>query len=201
MAPKYKLTYFNVRGRAELARLIFAAAGVEFEDARLDGAQWAAIKETAPMGQLPLLEVDGKTMCQSTAIFRYVAKETGLSGKPGWEEAQADMFVCGMEDLFIKLVTAHFEQDEAKKEGLKKELVTFVPQFLGNYEKLCGPDGYFVGSSLTYADLAFFAGMHNILKERADALENFPKLAKVIENVKDNKGVAAYIAERPDTAV
>lgn len=33
--PSYKLTYFNGRGRAELARLIFAAAGVPFEDERI----------------------------------------------------------------------------------------------------------------------------------------------------------------------
>ena len=31
----YKLTYFNGRGRAELARLIFSAAGVSFEDERI----------------------------------------------------------------------------------------------------------------------------------------------------------------------
>ena len=38
----YKLTYFNGRGRAELSRLIFAAAGVEFEDERIN--DWPANK-------------------------------------------------------------------------------------------------------------------------------------------------------------
>ena len=32
----YKLYYFNVRGRAEISRLIFNAAGVEFEDVRVE---------------------------------------------------------------------------------------------------------------------------------------------------------------------
>lgn len=40
----YKLSYFNVRGRGELARLILHAAGVQFEDHRFEGADWPAIK-------------------------------------------------------------------------------------------------------------------------------------------------------------
>jgi len=44
--PTYKLTYFNARGRAEIIRLIFAAAGEKYEDIRLDNDQWAALKPT-----------------------------------------------------------------------------------------------------------------------------------------------------------
>eukprot|EP00058_Branchiostoma_floridae_P024899 XP_002610389.1 hypothetical protein BRAFLDRAFT_277735 [Branchiostoma floridae] len=203
MAPKYKFTYFNARGRGELVRLIFAAAGVEYEDVRFDWEQWLAFKAkgTTPMGQIPVLEVDGRMMCQSLAIARYVARETGLCGTTSWEEAQADMFVCGADDLLTNLITVRFEKDEAKKEEGKRDLANYVPNFLANYEKLCGTEGYLVGTSLTYADLAFFVGMHDILKERADALEKFPKLAKVVESVRENKGVAAYIAERPETNI
>lgn len=40
----YKLYYFNVRGRGELARLAFAAANIEFEDIRLTKDEWAIEK-------------------------------------------------------------------------------------------------------------------------------------------------------------
>jgi prostaglandin-H2 D-isomerase / glutathione transferase len=40
----YKLTYFNLRGRGEVARLIFAAAGVEYEDKRLEFSEWPEVK-------------------------------------------------------------------------------------------------------------------------------------------------------------
>ena len=42
--PTYKLQYFDGQGRAELARLLFSAAGVAFEDDRLGGETWQTVK-------------------------------------------------------------------------------------------------------------------------------------------------------------
>lgn len=42
--PHYKLHYFNLRGRAELSRLILKQAGVEFEDIRFERSEWPALK-------------------------------------------------------------------------------------------------------------------------------------------------------------
>ena len=45
MMPKYTLTYFNFRARAELARLIFAVAEVEYEDERImEIDKWIKLK-------------------------------------------------------------------------------------------------------------------------------------------------------------
>ena len=44
MAPKYRLTYFNSRGFAETARMLFALADVDFEDRRMTREEWPAIK-------------------------------------------------------------------------------------------------------------------------------------------------------------
>jgi prostaglandin-H2 D-isomerase / glutathione transferase len=41
---QYKLTYFNGRGRAEGVRLLFAAAGVDYEDVRIEKEQWPELK-------------------------------------------------------------------------------------------------------------------------------------------------------------
>jgi glutathione S-transferase len=54
---QYKLNYFNGRGRAELVRLVFAAAGQEYEDVRFEREQWPEHKNKSPTGQVPFLEV------------------------------------------------------------------------------------------------------------------------------------------------
>jgi hypothetical protein len=40
----YKLQYFDVRGRGEHIRYLFAHAGIPFEDVRVQMSEWAAIK-------------------------------------------------------------------------------------------------------------------------------------------------------------
>ena len=45
--PKYKLMYFNARGRAEQIRMLFALAGQKFEDYRFKEGEWAESKKNA----------------------------------------------------------------------------------------------------------------------------------------------------------
>ena len=42
----YKLTYFNLRGRAELSRLILHHTGVPFEDFRFEMNEWPQYKSS-----------------------------------------------------------------------------------------------------------------------------------------------------------
>ena len=44
MPTKYKLTYFDIRGRAEMTRLLFAAAGASYEDVRVKKEDWPTLK-------------------------------------------------------------------------------------------------------------------------------------------------------------
>ena len=42
--PRYKLIYFDFKGRGEPIRLMFAAAGVKYEDCRVTGEEYMELK-------------------------------------------------------------------------------------------------------------------------------------------------------------
>lgn len=52
-----------------------------------------------PMGQMPILEVDGKRAHQSLAITRYLAKQVGLVGADAWEDLEIDTAVDTINDM------------------------------------------------------------------------------------------------------
>ncbi|XP_078620470.1 glutathione S-transferase 1-like [Branchiostoma floridae x Branchiostoma japonicum] len=201
--PTYKLTYFTARGVAEFARLLFAAGGLEYEDVRVEGEQWQQLKPKTPMGQLPILEVDGTMICQSKAIGRLIAKKIGMAGKTDLEAARADMITDGLEDLIgLKMSFFFTEKDENKKEEKKKEFEekTLQPA-LDLFEKLASAEGYFVGNSLTWADVNFFSLFNGFINRfiPGDHLKNHVNLNKVMGNVSSNPGIAKWLKERPET--
>lgn len=52
--PKLKLTYFNIKARAEPTRLALHIGGIPFEDVRIEHSAWPAMKASMPLGQLPV---------------------------------------------------------------------------------------------------------------------------------------------------
>ena len=51
MAPRYKLTYFDLRGRAEPTRIALAYAGVDYDDVRVSfenrfEGEWSEMKNS-----------------------------------------------------------------------------------------------------------------------------------------------------------
>ena len=66
----YKLTYFDISGgRGEPIRIAFHAGGIPFEDNRLSGAEFAAMRENTRFRYLPVLEIDGAAITQSNAMW------------------------------------------------------------------------------------------------------------------------------------
>ena len=108
MADTYKLTYFAGKGLAEPTRIMFALAGVAFEDERfpyhVDAAdaaskhpEFTAVQQTGAftvsMHSLPVLTFNGVQIGQSKAVERFVAARLGFAGADEVERAQIDC-VC-----------------------------------------------------------------------------------------------------------
>lgn len=52
-----------------------------------------------PFGKVPVLEIDGKLVNQSTAISRYLAKKAGLAGNDEWESLLIDVAVDNIYEI------------------------------------------------------------------------------------------------------
>ena len=117
MAHTYKLIYFDVPGKGEAIRMILSYGEIPFEDKRIQMGDWPKLKPTTPLGQLPLLEVDGKAIPQSTAICRYLASIVKLDGKDAKENLALDVALETLFDLQKMNGEIKYEQDAAKKKG------------------------------------------------------------------------------------
>jgi len=204
--PTYKLSYFNAKARAELARFLFFAAGKEFEDERLESEQWKAAKPNTPYGQLPILYVDQKPVNQSGAIARYLARELDMYGKGNMENTMCDVILETINDVWNDIIKHVFmEKDETKKAELGKKMKedTF-PKFLNFMTKLLKENGgqFFVGSKLSVADLAFFDMFEKITGNPAygDAVfKGFPELLKHAQKVAALPNIKKWLDKRPKT--
>lgn len=75
------LFYFAGRGLAETIRLIFAFADQPLEETYVRARQdFLQLLESGklPYNQIPVLDIDGKTLCQSKAIVYYLTRKFGV---------------------------------------------------------------------------------------------------------------------------
>lgn len=243
--PAYKFTYFNAKALGESIRMLFHYGGVDFVDDRVEFPDWPKLKpcmysdmilaniiwridlmfdfhdSATPFGQLPVLEVDGKKVVQSSAIARYLAKKFGVAGKDDWEAMQIDATVDTIHDIrtskfelasfqfffFISSnvfaeISAHYYETnaESKAEKLKvaKEIVPFYVNKLDEQVKKNG--GYFVGGKLSWAEFVF-VGLLDYLNhtQGCDIIAKAENLKALRDKVLAIPSIKAYVAKRPKT--
>ncbi|CAF3207909.1 unnamed protein product [Rotaria socialis] len=200
----YKLYYFNSRGRAEVSRLIFAAAGQKYEDIRYNQDEWPSHKTEMPLGQMPVLEFNSAKLPQSKSIARFLAKQFHLAGRDNLEQAKVDAVIDTIDDLIPKLISIFFEQDETKKEDLRKKYFDEeLPKHFQNLDVLLKEFGngglFFVGNHLTWADLYFYDLSETLLGMNGNCLDIYPRLKQNREEVEKQPKIAEYLNNRPKT--
>jgi len=182
---------------------LFAIAGVEYDDIHVEGNEWDSLKTKTPFGQLPLLEFDGRVFCQSNTIARYLANKFGFAGKTELDKLQAEMIVDCIVDMTNPMDAIYHEEDEKKRdEMIKKYAEGNLKTHMANLQKLLeannGGNGFFVGDSITWADLAWLGVINWIYFLKFGPLvESFPKLAALRGRVEANPRIAEWIRKRP----
>jgi len=178
---KYKLTYFNGRGYAEISRYLFALSGVSYDDCRLESPspggghpQPGSLpeKHKYPFGQVPVLElidmennVDGQVtqLAQSKSIERYLAQQFGFFGSSDLEAQLIDSIGETIRDLRDQLLTA-IGKDTGNKTTtqVSQYLNETLPRsfyYLSRFavsHSTCSNHCPFIVSKMSLADLQWF---------------------------------------------
>ncbi|XP_036381790.1 hematopoietic prostaglandin D synthase-like [Megalops cyprinoides] len=194
----YKLTYFNMRGRAELSRYILAYAGIPFKDQRVEWKDWPSIKPSFPLEQLPVLEVEGGLLNQSLAIARFLAKEAGLAGQGRLQEAQADAIVDSLND-FTLMIPWREEDQQLKKQKIDGLFDVHAPKLLGYLEKQLGDREWLVGDAVTWADLYWHVCSTTFSVLRPGFSDPHPRLCALLQRVGGLPGLDHWLQTRPKT--
>ncbi|KAM4810928.1 hematopoietic prostaglandin D synthase [Urocitellus parryii] len=196
--PNYKLIYFNMRGRAEIIRYIFAYLDIKYEDHRIEHADWPKIKPTLPFGKIPVLEVDGLTLHQSLAIARYFARNTDLAGKTEMEQCQVDAIADTLDDFMATFPWAEKNQD-VKEQMFNKILTYDAPHFLQDLDKYLGDKEWLIGNYVTWADFYWDICSTTLLVLKPDLLDAHPRLLALQKKVRAIPAIADWIQRRPQT--
>ncbi|KAG7378755.1 hypothetical protein PHYPSEUDO_009529 [Phytophthora pseudosyringae] len=134
--PSIKLSYFNIGGRAEPTRLALYVGGVPFEDKRLSREEFGALKSSLPLGQVPVLEVDGQVLTQSFAMLRYAGRLGGLypTSSP-FAALKVDEMLHALCEMEEQLIPSFQVKDEGKKKAMREELATdTIPRYAARLE-------------------------------------------------------------------
>lgn len=199
-----KLTYFDLSGRGEAARLALVLGKVKFTDDRISFKDFKDLKPTLPWGSLPILTLsDGTVIAQQRAIIRLVGKETGFYPSDSLQAAKADELMDGTEDFYSTTTKVGQGLEKEAKEaarmtacqegGAIHALLTKVDNVIAANDK----SDFGVGDSLTVADLFVYCTVNNLVSGffdgiPSDAIDGFDGLTKLRKAVRSNPTVCEW---------
>ncbi|XP_067934075.1 glutathione S-transferase 1-like isoform X1 [Watersipora subatra] len=202
----YKLTYFDLRARAEPARAMLTMAGQKFEDIRVLPQNWENLKPETPLGFLPILETSRGTICQTPVINYYVAEKTGYLPDDEFERVQCNSILHTLNDLsaFVSknvLLSELYKHcpspdniDELKEQARYelRKTSTFIQGLSRKGSK------FIFGDKMTAADITMFCSWMLIepVFPRSKSKEDW--LNKFMESMETDSKFAKYLQERPD---
>lgn len=183
--PK-QLEYFCLQALGECARLLLEVTQTPYDSIMHFNGK--AMKAYAPFGQLPLYrgdELGDTVLSQSGTICRHIAKMTGLDGRGPAEQAKVDSFFELAKDISGAKAAVH---DSRCAVASKFEM------FMNAAEKHSpGDDGFWVGSSLTLADVAMFHILYQLIETKMGCLDAYPKCKAFAISFMKRPEISAYL--------
>ncbi len=198
-----KLTYFAVRGRAEVIRLLLEETGTEYTEHRVSLEEWPAFKPTLAFGQLPLYEEGDLVLNQSQAIYRHLARKFNLYGSNEQERTRCDIvqetFVEAQQNIGGFFWNPEFAKLRDNYEAV--ELPALLERLLKLYKLNSSNSGYWVGDQLSYVDFIAWHTLDYVRALSRKTLDKFEPLARFRKSIAARPKIATYLASsrRPAT--
>jgi glutathione S-transferase len=194
---------------ARKARLALAEKGLAYEhDPMAPFGLSPEYKRKHPLAKIPLLEVDGRPLPDSSAICAYLEKlqpQPALYPSDPFDYARAIWFEEFADAGLVNVTTPVFQQrvlapllfkrptDEAV---VQKAVTETLPPLFDYLEQELGGNDYLVGNRFTIADLAVGSLLVNYKHGRGEIdAERWPKLAAYVERVHARPSFKGLIEE------
>jgi len=197
------LTYFDVRGRAEVVRLILEETGTPYREKRVTMADWPMLKPTLPFAQLPTYEADNLFIVHSHAIYRHLARVHNLYGSSEHEHVRCDLVEETFVDAQANVGGFYWHAEFAKRRDEYE--ATTLPDLLGKLQRLLeqnnSGNGFWVGDNLTYVDFCAWHLLDYVRPFSQRTLDRFEKLNAFKQRIEARPRIAAYLQSerRPKT--
>src|SRR5688500_12130589 len=152
---KPRLTYFDAPvSRGEECRLALHLAGIAFEDVRIKGDAWPAMKAQMPYGALPVLELPGRPpLAQSNALLVMSGRGHGPHPAAHFDAARHEAMMQHVEDLRAAVGPTIRMSDAEKKTAREALVAGFLPAWAQAAERNIPGEPFFGGAKLHVVDL------------------------------------------------
>jgi glutathione S-transferase len=200
-ATGIKLTYFDFPGgRGEECRLAMVIAGVDFDDDRVKGEDWSAIKASTPFGEMPVLEIAGEgVLAQSNAILELIGSRHGLLPANSFEAARHISILNAIESLSMQISCTFAMTDEEKKKARGELTEGYMKSWAENIEKqIKGP--FVGGDSISVADIKLFVSLKWVKSGDLDYIPSsyfdaYPKMNALFDAVSNHPKVKEWYSK------
>ena len=197
-----RLTYFDMRGRAEAIRLLLHANRTEFEDRRIVSRdEWAVLRPTLPFGVLPIYESRGICLGESHAILRHLGRCLTSATQNESNAAELDVAQEAIAECQEDLWRFNWDQNYYDRlESYAQETLRPRMQRLERWftRDRPGPQEW-LGAAFSHVDCIAFCYLDEVDALFPVVLSDFAELAGLRLRVASLPGVSDYLqsAHRP----
>lgn len=221
---RLELKYFDIKGAAETCRVLLALGGEDYTDTRyqmdpttFQSPQFLEDKSSGKLSinlnRAPVLIItsSGRTIGQSKAIERYIARKCGLMGRTSEEEAIIDCIAehcrdvkdAAMRKRFSKFVKDKTDKEKAldRTQWFNEDMPLLLSKIEQSVSEISTRPGYTLEDKPTYADVTIWALLRDCsdtdLNDTTMAANKCKVLNAIADQIASHPGVAKWLNDRP----